>query len=329
MQSSELEVRVLSAIEAIKQHRLGEDDMVEFKAEWPEPDKERFVRQLAGSLNRAAGETIVLVIGVDERTGEHFPWTGRELSTWWPSVQKHFDQALPELVRDRSMVIAGGKSIRALAISSDRAPYILKLGQSREILIREATGTRPAARDEILRMLVPAMQIPSVDVLRIGATLEEDHGNPDPDSDDDGGIYFTGWADIFVEHTFSRSSVMFPRHRIKGEIEPLGIALKISSPGWGIPEQTVLPGHEGVVERTDGFIVSGPGTMRVRFRSELLDWEKHKQIFHADFLHLALELPVSGTNRSVHIDQVLRRHDEAIRYTGSSTDPMAHWSYSF
>ncbi|MET4538589.1 hypothetical protein ABIE37_000344 [Arthrobacter bambusae] len=37
MNSTELEILVQSAIEGIKQHQLGEDDLVESKAEWPEP----------------------------------------------------------------------------------------------------------------------------------------------------------------------------------------------------------------------------------------------------------------------------------------------------
>ncbi|MFC9335774.1 hypothetical protein [Arthrobacter sp. NPDC057009] len=332
MQSTELEMRVLSAIDAIHAHRAGEDDLVEFKAEWPAAVKEKFVRQLAGSLNRAAGEPVILIIGIDEKTGKHRPWTALEMSNWWPSVQSHFDQAMPELLRDRTIEVEGGK-VRALAISSERAPYVLKLANgssSREIPIREGTGTRSAARDEILRMFVPAVQIPNVDVLRIGVTWTEMYPDPNPDSDFNGGMYFKGYADIFVEHTFNRPSVMLPRHRISGEISPIAETVHLTSPSRGIPEQTLGLGHAGVVEREDGFIVNGPGTLRVRFQSNFVDWESNKHLLDSEFLNLSIDLPVSGTNRSVHVEQMLRRNDEAIKYSGNGTeDPTAHWSYAF
>lgn len=331
MQSTELEMRVLAALDAIANHSLGEDDLIEFKAEWPEAEKEKFVRQLAGSLNRASGEPVILVIGINERTGEHWPWTGKEMSNWWPSVQSHFDQVAPELIRDRTFQIAEGKSIRALAISSDGAPYVLKLASgssSREIPIREGTHTKSASRDQIMRMFVPAVQVPKADVLRSGVTFFEDYGDPNPDSEDDGGMYFSGYIELFVEHAFNRSSVMFPRHRITGLVRPMDVPVKLTSPSWGVPESRHTQGHEGVIERVDGFFVGGPGVMKVGLRSDAVDWESTKGALQSDFLKFSVELPVSGTNRSVRIEQILTRNDGVLRHDNGSREAMAHWSYS-
>lgn len=332
MQSTELEMRVLASIQAITDHGLGEDDLVEFKRDWPPADKDKFVRQLAGSLNRAGGEPVVLVIGIDEKTGTHFPWTGVDLSNWWPGVKKHFDHAVPEMVRDLTVQIPGGKTVHALAIASDQAPYVLRTSNgssTREIPIRESTGTRSATREELLRMLVPTLNVPTIDVLGVGVTFIEDYGDPNPDAGDDGGVFFSGWASIFVEHTFNRSSVMFPRHRISGELLAAGLSTPIVSQSWAIPEQSSPLELQGVFERPDGFTVNGPGTMRVRFRSSRVDWAVYEPTLAEANLQLTIDLPVSGTNRAVHVKQILQRNDAALEHRGGSTEPLAHWSYAF
>lgn len=331
MQSTELEMRVLASIKALAEHGLGEDDLVEFKRDWPDADKDKFVRQLAGSLNRAGGETVILVIGIDEKAGTHFPWTGVDLNNWWPSVKKQFDHAVPEMVRDLTIQIQGGKTVHALAISSDQAPYVLRTSNgssTREIPIREGTGTRSASRDELLRMLVPTLNVPKIDVLGAGVTFVEDYGDPNPDAGDDGGVFFSGWVNIFVEHTFSRSSVMFPRHRISGALHAAGLTTPIVSPSRGVPEQKLPFDLQGVIERPDGFIVNGPGTMRVRFQSSRVDWDAYEQTPTEPSLQLTIDLPVSGTNRSVHVNQMLQRNDATLGYRGGSTVPLAQWSYT-
>ncbi|MGX1161304.1 hypothetical protein FBY31_0323 [Arthrobacter sp. SLBN-100] len=66
MRAIDLEARVISAVDQIRSGQSVENDFIECKRDSP---KENKARQLAGSLNRAAGDPVVYIIGIDEKDG--------------------------------------------------------------------------------------------------------------------------------------------------------------------------------------------------------------------------------------------------------------------
>lgn len=92
MRAIDLETRVLAAVDQIRAGRSVENDFIECKRDWPQENK---VRQLAASLNRAGGDPVIYIIGIDEDTGEVFDVTGTEVSDWWNQITPKFDQMAP------------------------------------------------------------------------------------------------------------------------------------------------------------------------------------------------------------------------------------------
>lgn len=64
MRIQQVEEKVLNAVETVLAGGSVEDSRIECKSDWPSVDK---VRQLAGHANAARGETIIWIIGIDEK----------------------------------------------------------------------------------------------------------------------------------------------------------------------------------------------------------------------------------------------------------------------
>ena len=91
MRRAELETRALAAVDALRRGERIEDDLIECKCIWPDPAKAP--RQLAGSCNRATGEPVIWIVGVDESTGKTYLRGSEDPADWWAQVGKRFDQA--------------------------------------------------------------------------------------------------------------------------------------------------------------------------------------------------------------------------------------------
>jgi hypothetical protein len=166
MRPIDLEAKVISAVDRIRGGQSAEHDLIECKRDWPQENK---ARQLAGSLNRAGGDPVIYIIGIDEKTGAVHDISKTDVLEWWAQMTPKFDQLPPEMVRHMSVPVGeGGEHVMAVAFASDRAPYLVKTGSanpSLEVPMREGTGTRTARRDELLRLLLPAVRLPRVVVL--------------------------------------------------------------------------------------------------------------------------------------------------------------------
>jgi hypothetical protein len=61
-------------------------------------------------------------------------------------------------------------TVAALCFETDRAPYVVNVGDqgptTREVPWREATRVRSAKREELLRILVPTLREPEIEVLK-------------------------------------------------------------------------------------------------------------------------------------------------------------------
>ena len=161
MTPQQLEVLVLAAVERARKLQPIEDDRIEVKREWPEPAKK--ASQLAGSANRARGEVVIYVIGVDEKTGLIHNPGSVEPAVWVAQVAAEFDGVPPDFLLHQNVPIDENESVVAILFGTDRAPYVVKTsgGNSEfDVPIRELTRTRSARRDELLRMLVPTTAVP-------------------------------------------------------------------------------------------------------------------------------------------------------------------------
>jgi hypothetical protein len=209
MNAAQLEALVLEAIDRLRLGAGGEDDHVEFKRDWPDPTK---ARQLAGAANRASGDFLIYVIGVDDKDGSVHPLSMIDPATWWSQVESGFDEVAPELIRHLNIQVSLNEAVVALEFGTDRAPYVVKLlngGQTeREVPIRVGTRTRSAHRHELLKLLYPVAQIP-----RLLAMSAELSVRPPG--------YLGGNADrviqirlsthVYFEHVHA-STVFLPRH---------------------------------------------------------------------------------------------------------------------
>jgi hypothetical protein len=168
MKPADVEYWALQAIDRVVAKHGVEDSRVELKRAWPtEPN--RAARRLAGHANAARGEPILWLIGVDENTGP-VGVEKIELSSWWAQVSSQFDGIAPDMLADLA-VSTRDVVVHALLFGTARPPYVVKLDPSTrsnsalEVPWREGTSVRSARREDLIRLLVPAVRVPEVDLV--------------------------------------------------------------------------------------------------------------------------------------------------------------------
>jgi hypothetical protein len=152
MRKSEIEAWALGVIDRVLAGQPVEDDRVELKAEWI--DAKKAARRIAGHANASHGEPALWLIGVDE-AGAVPGVEADKFAEWHQSVRSCFDELAPEI--ERLNVPYEGKTVAALIIETDRAPYVVK-GQdpgshAREVPYRHGTRCDAATRGQLLRLL--------------------------------------------------------------------------------------------------------------------------------------------------------------------------------
>jgi hypothetical protein len=187
MKAYEIEAWALRVIDAVKRGERVEDHRVELKAKWTDPV--RAARQLAGHANSAAGDRLLWLIGVDEASGV-VGAAPVELANWYPKVEACFAGGAPT-IQDVN-VVTDAKTIVALLFETDRAPFVVRNPEfgkpsagnvELEVPWREASRTRSARREDLIRILAPLTRIPDVEVIRAILMLAE---RPLADEDDPG-----------------------------------------------------------------------------------------------------------------------------------------------
>jgi hypothetical protein len=161
----QIEAWALRVIDQVKRGQPNEDSLVELKAVWP-PDVAKTARQIAAHANTARGQPLLWLMGVDEKTGV----TGVDranLANWYPQIEACFDGLAPDL-RDLNVPVEG-KTVVALLFDTTRAPFVVtnQAGGaiSHEVPWRQGTRTRSARREELVRLLVPHLSMPDIEVL--------------------------------------------------------------------------------------------------------------------------------------------------------------------
>lgn len=173
MRKQELEVLILDIAESIDSGSLVEDQTIELKSVFPDNEK-KAARQIAGLANAARSEGVTWIVGMDEVRGV-IGVDKTEIADWWPAVKKHFSSACPSL-ETVAVKKLKGKTVLGLHFRTLEIPYLVNNpngGQviSREIPWREGNSTRTAKRDDVLRMLVPRVKAPQLEVLSMTVTF--------------------------------------------------------------------------------------------------------------------------------------------------------------
>ncbi|SDN46790.1 hypothetical protein [Geodermatophilus sp. DSM 45219] len=312
MRPTVLEGRVLQAVDALRKGITPEDDLTECKARWPEKTT---ARQLAGLCNKAAGEPVVYIIGVHDRTGAIMDPGPVDPADWWAGMRGQFDQTPPDVLTHLSIAVGDGEFVHAWAFDTSRAPFVVKSdGSKLEVPIRDGTSTRSAHRHELLRMLLPQVTTPPSSLLlaRLSATwrgAEEEgelqFGRRRPATPESATI--TGDGKIFVEHV-GPAAIMLPAHGMKARIhfadQDLGI--RIGAGSLRIVKEKKQTAAHGIEIRDDGVVVTGAGLLPLLFRGDL-PLELMAVFESAIAATLKIELAVVGSNRPIRLDAHLRQ----------------------
>jgi hypothetical protein len=340
MLSQQIEGRVLNLVDRVVQGSRVEDFRVECKAEWPPPA--RAARRIAGQANAARGEPIWWIIGLDEDDHRVTGASEVELANWWPQVIACFDEGITPGLTPLAVPVGPRHSVVALYITTERAPYVVKRqeGQGafeREVPWRDGNRTRSARRDELLRVLVPAVTPPEATVvklelraiLRTGTAAEPMSGQPAEPAHVElflsGHIFFgppTGPVTVLPAHLMSGQIDLAPDGSEPGALASLPIPVEFSLRTiWGGPLPRVIDAHPlGVDVRLGDVYITGPGTLAVggSIRTPIEDQDALLQIQR---LGMQLTLPVAGGDRpivlSVRLERATEERSELARWVAA------------
>jgi hypothetical protein len=227
MKPIEIESWALRVLEKTEKHSPIEDSLVELKADWPEAPKA--ARRIAGHANAARGESILWLIGVDEKKGV-VGVNHQELSNWFSAVQSHFDGITPHL--QTVNVAYKGKTVAALCFDTSRAPFVVKnpaFGKTAgepvewEVPWREGTKTRSADRNDLILLLSPLSALPEIEIL--DAEMHLTAGQPS---------YFHFCLTIYVVPRGS-APITFPFHKCTAYFNAGGNQFVASGIVWDTP----------------------------------------------------------------------------------------------
>ncbi|WP_230116636.1 hypothetical protein [Arthrobacter sp. Bi83] len=309
MRAIDLEARVISAVDQLRAGQNVEHDLIECKRSWPQEKK---ARQLAGSLNRAGGDPVIYIIGIDEKTGAVHDVSDTDILDWWSQIVPQFDHTPPELVRHLNVQVGEGRDhVVALAVASDRAPYVVKTGSanpSLEVPMREGTGTRSARRDELLRMLIPAVRLPQVLVLHVG--LRADY-YPETPRGNEARVHVGGQMRLYVEHN-DVNIVTLPAHGMRGRLtvgnEKFDIAVSPPQEEGSVPTGQT---HFRFQRPSDGVVLRAPRAVPLGLTVAGIKLE-HVRLFNsAAELKVDVALEVLHAKKSLRVQAVLNRDSDS------------------
>jgi hypothetical protein len=274
MTPQQVEAWTLAVVERVTAGGRAEDERVECKSTWIEPAKA--ARRLAGHANAARGGTILWVMGLDEDGHRVSGVEDADLATWWPQVEKRFDQAISPTMRSFRVPTDSGLAVTAIVIETDRAPYVVRTdgqgGVDREVPFRVGTALRTAHRRELLQMVVPAAALPDVDIIEaeVRCQLARDRVRNVPEEEWPKYVAFRASGRAFFD---AGSFTMLPSHLASLEVELSGAGgstrvemeeLAFYRKHLGLPpgpQGLEEPHPNGVDARTSGVYVNGPGAL--------------------------------------------------------------------
>lgn len=177
MRPRDVEIWALNILEQIESSGSFEDALVELKADWPEPAK--MARRLAGHANSARGNSILWLIGVDEKKGA-VGSSPMDLASFRQQIEAEFDHVAPDLTD--VVVDWNGARVHALGFETDRAPFVIRNpafgkkggGAARlEVPWRQGTSVESASRSQLLLLLSPTVKLPEIELLEAQLALAQ------------------------------------------------------------------------------------------------------------------------------------------------------------
>lgn len=311
MRAIDLEARVITAVDQLRAGQHVEHDLIECKRSWPQEQK---ARQLAGSLNRAGGDPVIYIIGIDEKTGKVHDVSDTDILDWWSQIVPQFDHTPPELVRHLNVQVGDdGEHVVAVAVASDRAPYVVKAGKGSqlfEVPMREGTGTRSARRDELLRLLIPTITVPQAVVLEAGLFVEYYPEVPERQHPTNRtkiraqqeSVHSFGSLRIYVEHN-GKDPVTFPAHGMRGRLVADGEshALKVRQSR----EATSIKGSTDLLAATptrDGVTLTGPKGVTIDVEIADLGTENIFRLEGATSVTYEIEMDVLHASKPLRVE---------------------------
>lgn len=335
MRDVEIELRVRNAVKNLRDRGNGEDDAIEFKSAWPNPPTEAS-RQLAGGANRRAGQPLMVVIGIHDRTGVSTKPDAVEPKDWYAQAVSKFDEKLaPDLAQTLIVTLDDGDSVVVMVFDTDRFPYVVDVpGKTGflEVPLRVGTGTRSAHRRELVRLLEPTVRLPAIEIER--SMLEAYWFDGPSNRRNEDGNYprvmvfsFEGTTEVALAHV-GEGSVTLPvramRARVVVEDRPLPVDVHVldsSTKRVGPDGKTVSvsgdffePPRLGVYVQKQQVVGLSPGTFRVKWKcyrkdsapsDELSEW--FELFERASTVRLDLAVHVVG------VSQVVKRSVEMAR----------------
>lgn len=303
MHPAVLEAKAIAIVESVLEGGRAEDDLVELKAEWPDP--RTWARQLAGLANRAAGPEIVIIVGIDEDAHALRAAGAIDVQEWWPTLRSRFDDDTPpELGRHLSVHLPNGRTVYALAFETDRAPYVLKSADGKpphlEVPMRSGTSTRSAKRSELLRILAPRIATPTISPLYASANIEW-HAKSERQVER---ISIFVQTDIFIEHIDSKFA-MIPYHTMRAHLQVGDLRIVVKSDGYTGSSDSAGSTF-GVEVRTDGILATGPGQANLRLHGTAA-LDALAEIEASSEARLTFEMPVLGSMTPARLNVALER----------------------
>lgn len=275
MRPSQIENWALQIIERVDRKQPIEDSRVELKSEWIEHQKG--ARRLAGHANAARGEPILWLIGLDEDKGA-LGAEKEELPVWINKVQSCFDGISPS---PQDIAIPHkGKTVIALLFETDRAPFVVKVPEygrtkgvpSHEVPWREGTQVRTANRSDLIKILVPIIHEPTIEILDGSMKLSEWQGNYSWRFNLQ--IYLTPEMGTSFAIPFHNCNILFENE----VIQPLTAMNKISLrppyrtvPGiytsgpYSVPKE---PDSSTIISTNEDVLITGPGRINIEAEYE-------------------------------------------------------------
>lgn len=287
MRASAIEGWALTILDRVEAGVRNEDDRVELKREWPKASTG--ARRIAAHANAARGESILWLIGVDEKNGDIVQLPTIEPADWWAAIEAEFDGPTPSL--SVINVQARNGPVVALYFETDRAPFVVRNpaygtsgggSVSLEVPWREGTAARSASRADLLRILVPRQRVPDITLMNAYVTNSLfDQETPGSLPGGEPRLHWSIYATMYVTPR-SAERLVFPFHLAEIELTAIGASQVYRPPVTRLGPQS-MPGRSGLSATVVGTgaeaIVDGPGILALSSTFETaLDWPEAESV---------------------------------------------------